>query len=335
MEYPVILFDERIPFLAERLAAALPPESVRPINPDLIDRDAVKDADALLVRTRTRCNASLLEGSRVKVVVTGTIGTDHIDLDWCRTAGIKAVNSAGCNAPAVMQYVASTLSRCGIDPKMHTLGVVGKGNIGSLVAALYRGAGGKVLVSDPPRKLAGHTDEEYLPLEEVLRRSDAVTLHVPYEKGTHHLIGPKETEMFREGAVLVNASRGGVVDETSLLENRKDITLIVDTWEGEPQISRATLEKANIATMHIAGYSLEGKQRATRTMIETLNREFGLDISAEGLADYDYAANLLSWEETAASYNPLADDALLRPEPERFEELRDNYALRHEALKKI
>ncbi|MDE6338115.1 MAG: 4-phosphoerythronate dehydrogenase, partial [Muribaculaceae bacterium] len=183
------IVDNKIPFIKGRLE---PLGEVVYADPFAFTPQLVKDADALIIRTRTHCDEALLDGSSVKLVATATIGTDQIDIPWCEANGITVENAAGCNAPGVAQYVWSSLLRNGFDPSRHTLGVVGKGNIGSIVADWGCRLGANVIVCDPPRQKAGHKDEDYLPLEEVLAKADAVTLHTPLTKegddSTYHLI---------------------------------------------------------------------------------------------------------------------------------------------------
>ena len=183
-----IIADKNIPFLTGRLPAS---ELIQ-LPAAGIDADAVRDADAIIVRTRTRCDSSLLCGSKVRMIATATIGTDHIDLAWCRANGIKVCNAPGCNAPGVALYVWSTILRNGFNPASDTLGVVGCGNVGSIVSEWGERLGARVIVCDPPRKEAGLTDREYLPMGDVLAQSDAVTLHTPLtHDGPHptfHLI---------------------------------------------------------------------------------------------------------------------------------------------------
>lgn len=336
----VIVIDRNIPELEERIRSAHPEVELRALSRAEITREAVRDADALIVRTHTRCNASLLEGSRVRLVGTATIGTNHIDTKWCRENGIITVNAPGCNAPAVMQYVVCSLHAAGFDPSRHTLGVVGKGNIGSIVSEVYRNAGTRVLVCDPPRQEAGYADEDYLPLSELADRADALTFHVPLTREeesahpTRRLLTERHT---LHPQFIVNASRGAVADPAVLLTRREGQKLIIDTWpfeeealeEPERYAARA-VGNAFIATPHIAGYSLQGKQRATRSMIEALNEVFGLDISAEGLADYGFREALPSMEAVLASYDPMVDSALFKSSPGALEALRDSYALRQE-----
>lgn len=335
-----IIFDENIPGLAERLALALPSSDFEGMPASEITPERVRDADALVVRTRTRCDASLLAGSKVSLVATATIGCDHIDRQWCETNGITTANAPGCNAPAVMQYVAASLAAAGFDPLTQTLGVVGKGNIGSLVTALYRSAGCNVIVSDPPAALAGRTDEEFLPFDELLSRADAVTFHVPLTSAavspfpTIGMLGPQNISLLRPGAVIVNASRGAVLDERVITDYASEYRLVIDTWPFEDSPAgrlKSVSQEAFIATPHIAGYSRQGKERATRSVIESLNRHFSLSIPTEGLADYSFRDRLPSLAEVAASYDPLADSTFLKTHPEDFEKIRNSYKLREEA----
>lgn len=322
-----IVMDKRIPGLQEALSIKMPEVRVSAIEGSEIRREDVKDADILFVRTRTRCNRELLEGSRVSLVGTATIGTDHIDTDWCTQQGIRVVNAPGCNAPAVAQYVASTLDAAGFDPARHTLGVIGKGHIGSLVVQLYRAAGTRVLVCDPPRREAGFDDEHYLDLDRILHQCDAVTLHVPYTaKGrwpTRHLLaGPLPSNL----KIIVNASRGEVLNPEIISRDRK---FIVDTWPFEDSPSNCSkdaaedlIEKAFIATPHIAGYSRQGKQRATNAMLEAM----GLEADSPLPSGFMPGVTL---ESAIASFNPLPLSESLKRNPAAFESLRSSH-LRNE-----
>lgn len=328
-----IIADSRIPFLRGRLDTVA---DMVYSDPERIDASLVKDADALIVRTRTRCDRSLLEGSSVRLVSTATIGTDHIDTDWCEENGITVRNATGCNAPGVAQYVWSGLLRNGFDPKKDTIGVVGYGHIGSIVADWGRKLGCRVLICDPPRKDAGYKDCMYLPLQHIMNEADAVTLHTPLTKNgsypTFHLIGAGELDMLKRGAILINAARGGVVDdkawEAHLAEGRTKA--IIDTWEGEPEINRDLLSRATIATPHIAGYSLEGKQRATRMALESIEDFFGVTADKSGLESNYTTPETVATESICISYNPFADTEKLRKAPGEFESLRSSYDYRKE-----
>lgn len=328
------IVDNKIPFIEGRLEKA---GEVIYADPAAITPDLVKEADALIIRTRTRCDESLLSGSNVSLVATATIGTDHIDTPWCESHGITVENAAGCNAPGVAQYVWSSLLRNGFDPQRHTLAVVGKGNIGSIVVDWGHRLGAKVIVCDPPRSRRGLADEEYLTLDEVLTQADAVTLHTPLTKegedATLHLISGRELALMKQGAILINAARGPVVDNVAWREwaEAGKGKAVVDVWENEPDIDLRLLRVAAVATPHIAGYSREGKERATRMALEAVERKFGLNLDTSGLeGSYIPPSGTLEPRKITASYDPSVDTGHLRQTPEAFEQLRSDYAYRRE-----
>lgn len=331
-----IIADKNIPFLEGRIKDAdlvLLPASE-------IDAHAVKDADALIVRTRTKCDKNLLQGSKVKIVASATIGTDHIDIPWCEENGIVVTNSPGCNAPGVALYVWSNLLRNGLDPEKSTLGVIGCGNVGGIVARWGERLGVKVLVCDPPRKERGFSDRIYLPLEEVLNESDAITLHTPLTRNgphpTFHLIGKDTIKYLKPGAIFINAARGEVVDTealTNAIQEGKISHSIIDTWEGEPVIDRKLLSLADTATCHIAGYSVEGKQRATRMVLEAIAETLRLQVNLDGLQGQYKDPCSLTAERIVAAYDPTVMTELLKSNPSTFESLRNSYPLHKEILK--
>ena len=333
MRRPKIIADSHIPSLQGRLEAWSEPCYLEPAD---ITADIVRDADALIVRTRTRCNRELLEGSNVRMIATATIGTDHIDTDYTREAGISVANAPGCNAPGVAQYVWASLLTLGMDPKELRMAVIGKGNIGSVVASWGRKLGAEIRVCDPPRAEAGFDDETYHPLEELLGWADVVTIHTPLTTTgncpTRHMLNSDTLSRMRPGATLINAARGEVVDTEALIEesHRKGFNLIIDTWENEPRISRQLLQTALIATPHIAGYSAEGKQRGTRMALEATANFFGVTPDISGLAGPYIEPERIDPDRILASYFPLADTLALKQNPLNFESLRSNYSFRAE-----
>ena len=330
-----IIADKNIPFLEGRL-----PEAELVMLPaSEIDAEAVQDADSLIVRTRTRCDATLLGSSNVKTIATATIGTDHIDLPWCEANGIRVFNAPGCNAPGVALYVWASLLRNGFDPEKSTLGVIGYGNVGSIVAQWGERLGARVLVCDPPRKERGETDREYLPLEEVLAQSDAVTLHTPLTRGgkhpTFHLIDSDSLRHLKAGAIFINAARGEVADTQALIraiEAGHIGRAVIDTWEGEPDIDTRLLQLADTATCHIAGYSVEGKQRATRMALEAVARASGIEADLSGLQGPYREPAALTAGRIAAAYDPSPMTSALKSDPAAFESLRNAYPLHPEIL---
>lgn len=341
---PKIIIDDNIPYIQGRLE---PVADVEYVDQFGFTPDNVRNADAMVIRTRTRCDSSLLAESGVKIIATATIGVDQIDIPWCQNAGIKVVNSPGCNAPAVAQYVWSALLRKGFDSKKHTLGVVGCGNIGSIVAEWGRILGARILVSDPPKQEAGipvtspskpkpDRGIDYAPLETLLKECDAITLHTPLTRDgnhpTYHLISDKEIAAMKPGGIFINAARGPVLDTQAILQPLRDekISAVIDTWEGEPDINRELLDLADIATFHIAGYSRQGKERATRMVLEELEKFFGFEVDKSGLAPAYISPKDLTAESIISSYDPYIDTAALRSDPAAFDTIRRNYNYREE-----
>lgn len=332
-EKPLIIVDADIPFIQGRLE---PFFRVVYVDQFGFTPELVRHARAMVIRTRTRCNAALLAGSDVEIIATATIGMDQFDLPWCHANGIVTRNAPGCNAPGVAQYVWSSLLRLGFSPEGKRIGVVGCGNVGAIVAQWGHLLGAEVIVSDPPKAEEGVLSYKDTPLDELLGTCDAVTLHVPMTKDgkhpTHHLIGARELALLKPGAILVNAARGPVVDNAAWVEALRKGThrAVVDTWEGEPQINRELLSVADIATYHIAGYSTEGKQRATRMALRAIAGHFKIDVDLSGLApDYTEPANLTA-ESITASFDPAPIMAELRQTPADFDRLRKEYRYRPE-----
>lgn len=295
----------------------------------------VADADALIVRTRTKCNANLLQGSRVKLIATATIGFDHIDLDYCAQQGIRVVTAEGCNAAGVLQWVAAALAmlsqRDGWLPRQKTLGIVGVGNVGSLVERYARAWGFEVLCCDPPRQLREGGD--FIDFEELLRRSDIVTLHTPLDSTTHHLLDAAAVGLIRENGVIINASRGEVASTQALLSAPQ--TLMLDVWENEPEIDAELLDKALVATPHIAGYSAQGKANAASMVVRAVAKEFGLPIGEWYPSEVEPVERRpIEWEQmcrTIADYCDLEGQSKqLKSDLSIFESMRNNYSYREE-----
>ena len=330
-----IIVDSHIPQIQGLIE---PRADVQYLEPGDITRDAVKDADALIVRTRTRCDANLLDGSRVRFIGSATIGTDHIDLDYCSLHGITVRNAPGCNAPAVAQWVfcaiAAWMRHRGItSPEGLTLGIVGVGHIGSIVARWATQLGFTVLLNDPPRENRdGSFDDIFEPLEQLQRQCDIITFHTPLTRDgqwpTWHLCDQAFLDRLERCRLILNAARGPIADNAALLGWHGDIGL--DCWENEPDISSPLLEKAIVATPHIAGYSREGKQRGTAMMLAALNDQFGWDIPIPTVARPARGAAQVTLDGIAASYDILADTARLKASPADFETQRNHYPHRPE-----
>ena len=243
-----------------------------------ITNDLLKDADILIVRSITTVDKNLLQKTKVKFVGTATIGTDHIDKKYLKKEGIAFHDAEGCNADSVAEYVFTALLNVAVKKhislKNKTIGIIGVGNVGSRVVNFAEALGLKVLKSDPPKEREG-IGSNYVSLEETLR-SDIVTLHVPLNQTgidkTIHLLERKNLDKTKEGSILINTSRGVVIDNDSLLNiiAKKRFSVILDVWEGEPSIDTKLLEKVDIGTTHVAGYSFEGKVNGTRMIYDAL-----------------------------------------------------------------
>ena len=321
-----IVFDQHIPFLLESIQREWPEVQIYPMKPEKIDASAIRDADILIVRTRTKVNELLLKGSNVQLVCTATIGYDHIDTAYCESHGIRWMSCPGCNAQAVCDYIEEAITEFQIsNPKSQisntpTIGVVGVGHVGSKVAAMAERKGMKVLLNDPPKGMG-------VSLDKIGRISDIITFHVPLKNSlaeypTYHLCDEAFLAKCKPGALIINAARGGVVDEEALL--RSGHPFILDTWEGEPDINPAVLNGAFRASMHIAGYSVEGKRNASQMCLDAIAEQFSLP--KIDLSTYPYIGPSAARKNNK---NWLADiSRTLKAHPKDFEALRKNYPLR-------
>lgn len=337
-----VVADIDVPFLN----GVLEPygEVVYKKGPEIGPED-VKDADALILRTRTRCNAGLLDGSSVKLIATATIGTDHVDFDYCNAHGIEVHNAAGCNAGGVMQYVFSALygvaARKGIKIDGATIGIIGVGNVGRKVEEMARYLGFNVLKCDPPRARA-EGPEGFCSLEHVLENSQIVTLHVPLDEITRGMAGSRFFAMMQPGSIFINASRGEVVNEKALKATLPKFgAVVIDTWNNEPNVDEELVDMVDIATPHIAGYSYQGKQMGTAMAVRAVARYFGIeplyDFFPEDEPDHEPVLLDLTGKnhgQIAAvfqyNYPIFTDDFRFRMEPDKFEKLRSEYQYRRE-----
>lgn len=324
-----------------------------------LDAASVREADILLVRSVTKVDRHLLEGSRVQFVGTCTIGTDHLDLDYFEQAGIRWSSAPGCNARGVVDYVLGSLLTLadleGASLPERVYGVVGAGEVGGRLVGVLRALGWKVMVCDPLRQAAEGGD--YVELDTLLQACDVISLHTPLERGgqypTWHLLGPAELAKLRPGAWLINASRGAVVDNGALrvlLQQRDDLHAVLDVWEGEPQVDLQLADLCTVATPHIAGYSLDGRQRGTAQIYRALCQHLGVSeriqladllprppvaqIELDAEADLQWALAMLC----RAVYDPRRDDADFRrslsedvqQQRAAFDALRKHYPPRRE-----
>lgn len=340
-----VVVDDKIPYIKEPLkeiadeVVCLPGNSFTPA--------IVRDADALIIRTRTHCGRDLLNGSKVKFIATATIGFDHIDVDYCKEAGIVWKNAPGCNASSVVQYVQSVLlifkQLKGKKLNHLTLGVVGVGNVGTKVVKMAQEWGLRVLQNDPLREWSernSKVENHFVPLKLLMEECDIISFHVPLNKDgiykTFHLGDEHFFSSLKKSPFIINTSRGEVIETKALLsaiDNRQISDAVIDVWENEPEIDRDLLNKVLIGTPHIAGYSADGKANATRMSLCSFCRFFGLSHSYNILppAPFSDIIKASSKEEALLKiYDPRRDSDWLKQQPDKFEYLRGNYPLRRE-----
>ena len=338
-----IVIDKSIPFIEgvfEPYATVLYME-----GPEISNKD-LRDADALIIRTRTRCDARLLDGSTVKIIATATAATDNIDYDYCRRHGIFFQNASGCNAGAVANYVFSALygaaARKSIDLAGATIGIIGLGNAGQRVESMARSLGFKILRHDPKKaEIEWYT--QFCSLDKLLKDSDIVTLHVPLNESTRCMADAEFFAKMKDGAFFINTAQGDIVAEQDLTEAAHRLgPIIIDTWSHEPTVNTRLMNFAEIATPHIAGYSLQSKQTGSAMAVRAVARFFKLASLYEFFPQTDimeYQAVKLdvtdkSQGQIAAmlqyNYPIFTDDFMFRMNPTKFEELRTNYQYRRE-----
>ena len=321
-----VVIDKGIPFLE----GVFPPEiEVLHLSPEDITPEAVRYADALFVRTRTRINKELLHGSNIRFVATATIGFDHIDQDYCREAGIHWVSCPGCNAQAVCDYVEEAIASSPhrlIASSPLTVGIVGYGHVGKLVAQMAERKGYKVLLSDPPLGIG-------LPLEQLAPLCDIITFHTPLTRGgeypTFHLCDANILRLCKPGTLIINAARGGIIDEQALLSCLNPLPFregmgggtAIDCWENEPNLNQDLLKHVDLASFHIAGYSIQGKMNASEMCLRAFCEFFSLPILS-----INKKVVPLQGDSEPGWLKRIS--AQLKASPEHFEQLRKQYKLR-------
>ncbi len=345
-----LIIDDKIPYIRgafENVAEViyLPGSKTTP--------EVVKDADAIVTRTRTICNEKLLAGSSVKFIATATIGFDHIDTDYCQKSGIKWTNAPGCNSKSVEQYIASTLfvlaERKSWALNEKCIGVVGVGNVGSKVARICEMLGMKVLLNDPPRERV-EGSEKFVCLQQVMEEADIITLHVPLnikgEDATFHMGNELFFDSLNKKPILINSCRGEVVETNAVkaaLKAEKISGFVCDCWENEPNIDLELLGLTEIATPHIAGYSKDGKATGTTMSVQAISNFFGLgmnkwqpsgvelptnptiEIDGEGMTEQEIISKAI-----LHTYDIRNDDDSFRKNVVLFEQLRGDYPTRRE-----
>jgi erythronate-4-phosphate dehydrogenase len=342
--------DKAIPYVKEAFSSL---GEVHLLPAKEITASALQDAVGLLVRTTTKITPSLLNGSAVKFIGTATIGTDHIDLPYLAEQQIHLSSAPGCNAVAVAEYILTALltleQKKGLSTRSRTLGIIGAGNTGLALKRKAEAIGIQCLLNDPP--LAENpSDTCFSHLDEIIQIADIISLHVPLtHTGNHptfHLIDEHILRRLKPGTIIINTSRGETIDGQALKNNRKRLgAIILDVWEHEPNIDPTLLNEVDIATPHIAGYSLEGKVRATEMIYRDACNFFETAATwkaSDALAPYGLpeltlqSAGQLPEKAVLQTYNIWEDDSRLRLFPEQdnsgeyFADLRNNYRFRRE-----
>ena len=346
-----IVCDNKIPFLKGALE---PYADVVYLPGKDTTAEVLKDADAVITRTRTKCNESTLKGSSVKMIATATIGFDHIDTEWCEQNGIEWTNAPGCNSWSVRQYMASLLvqilNHYNLDRHNCTLGVIGVGNVGSKVAEIASILGLKVLLNDPPRaRKEGNAG--FVSLDEIIEKSDIITCHVPLQRNgqdaTFHLFDQERISLLKPHQILINTSRGEVVDNLALknaLKSNKIKAASLDVWENEPDIDTELMELLFTATPHIAGYSLDGKANGTWMSVQAIGKKFNLPCKDWKVTEVPNPAQPVEFsidlkdknidnvldEAILYTYDIFTDDRRFRENPLDFELQRADYPIRRE-----
>ena len=345
-----IIIDNKIPYIKGALE---PFAEVVYLPGSETTAEVVKDADAIITRTRTKCNKDILGNSSVKFIATATIGFDHIDTEYCKATGIEWTNAPGCNAESVNQYITSALFSWSMknrtDLKDKTIGIIGVGQVGSRVAKTCEILGMKVLLNDPPRERV-EGSEIFVSLKTIQEKADIITFHVPLnmkgEDSTFHLVNDIFIQELNKKPLLINSCRGEVFN-TKAINNAVDYKtisgLIIDCWENEPQIDLDLLNKVDFGTPHIAGYSKDGKANGTKMSVQAVSRFFNLGIDNWKPANIELPENTvieidgnqrreysILAEAILSTYDIENDFDALKTSPESFEKLRGDYPVRRE-----
>ena len=355
-----IFFDENMPYAKEFFSDFCQVGDLIPFSGrDLIAQEVI-DADVLLVRSITQVNEALLKNNKnIHFVGTATIGMDHIDQTYLAKRNIAFHSAPGCNAISVAEYVISSLvilaERYLLELSQLSVGIVGGGNTGSRLSEKLAALNIQYKICDPLLEQSEHDTRDFYSLNEVLN-CDVISLHVPKivdgENPTYHLLNEARLNNLKDNQILISACRGEVIDNQALLALKQQghgLKVVLDVWEGEPEVLKPLIEYTEIATAHIAGYSLEGKARGTEMLYQALceHVEERQHIKIEPkcqLVNFLPAANISSIElnqefnEVLLNqlvkmvYDVRRDDAIFRQQlsSQGFDSLRKNYPIRRE-----
>jgi erythronate-4-phosphate dehydrogenase len=345
-----IIADDKIPFLKGVLDIFA---DVKYLPGSKISNADLKDADALIIRTRTKCNAQLLDNTNVRFIATATIGFDHIDTAYCEKHNIFWTNAPGCNSGSVKQYMASVLVNMAEKRQFSltgkTIGIIGVGNVGKKIANLCKTLKMNVLLNDPPRERKEKTDG-FVTLEQIQKEADIITFHVPLnndgEDQTYHLANSKFFKNLTKPAILINCSRGEVVDGKALKKALKKGEIegaVLDVWEEEPNIDPELVQLLDFATPHIAGYSADGKANGTAMSIHALCKIYDIPLASwfpddvpqplQPFINLDNSSkncDQLICKLINETYKVQEDDQRLRHSLDTFEKQRGDYPIRRE-----
>ncbi len=347
-----IIADDKIPFLKGVLE---PYAHIEYYSGNEITSKKVKEADAIIIRTRTKCDARLLDGTKVKFIATATIGIDHIDVKYCKRNNIKWVNAPGCNSSSVMQYVMSALFSLALKEKFNlaekTIGIIGVVNVGSKVQKAAEIIGMNVLLNDPPRERK-EGKKQFCNMEKIIELSNIITFHIPLIKEgidkTFHLVNKKFITKVKNKPIIINTSRGAVIRTSALkkaIKNNIVSYVVLDVWENEPDIDLELMNLVDFATPHIAGYSTEGKVNGTTVCVNEINKYFNLGLKSNWLPEKipnaeggneiiinceNKSEQKIISEAILGTYSIDKDDIVLRNLPSTFEKQRGEYRVRRE-----
>lgn len=340
-----LIVDSDIPFIRGVLELYF---DVKYLKGCEIGAKEVVDASALVVRTRTKCDSELLEGSQVEAIFTATAGMDHLDINYCDERGLSYFNAAGSNALGVVQWVIAALIWFAKKEKFQLserrVAIIGAGNIGGALALLLEQLGVEVFRHDPPKAIVDR-EHHYYTLEEIYPVADLYTLHLPFDQTTKGWASHHFFKKIKEGSLFFNSSRGEVVDQSALLAQRDRLGgVALDVWLNEPKIDKELLKSVELATPHIAGYSIEGKLNATVMTIRSIGNYFSIEELSNYSIDKPAQPSLPTLKELRAAGGGISSLSLLvesyfdiEKESERlkrgvelFEEIRSSYNYRHQ-----
>ncbi len=348
-----IVIDDKIPYIQGILE---PYACVTYLSGNQITAEDIKHADALLVRTRTQCNAALLHNSKVQFIASATIGYDHIDTLYCEQNQISWHNAPGSNASSVEQYVITAIlgyaEEKGWNLQEKTIGVVGVGHVGSKVAQACQHMGMKVLLNDPPLQRTG-VNQPWENIKTIQEQADIITFHVPLNRQgkdtTFHLVDQDFIADLKKVPLLINTCRGEVFDTEAVKKALSHLSVcdcIVDCWENEPEIDLEYLHRCYYGTPHIAGYSRDGKANATKMILQALATHFRLPLTVK---DWTPQIEIVNTQHTfdcanlrlqaiinkavQSTYDITKDHCALLADPASFEQLRANYPARRDFSK--